>query len=462
MKVGIDDFIVANGAKKLRALIDGTKEEDKASEFLHDLFERFLYVIQASYILETATGNRFTVAQFAGELTANRIVEVGEHKMTAGRAFMQSAMRPEVKREVYVPGAPQFVDGCFNRWTGWGVEPTPGDVKPFLKLVELLVPAAVREWFLDWLAYPLQHPGAKLMTAVGLIAEPGTGKNTLAEEILCKVYGVENSIVIDQNALDSEFNAPLACRQLIIGDEITTSGRDARHRSDIVKRLVTGKTVVVNKKFEPQVVFPNNANYLFLTNHQDAFHLEENDRRFAVIESPNPPCSAEFYDKIFAWLDDGGAAHLFHFLLHRDLNKFNPHAHAPKTEARENAVAASRSVLAGWVHDLRDDPDSVVINERSPFQRVLSLHTADELLCMFDGKQGRYSVKAMTLALRAAGFELAYKGGDGQVNITTDTRRRLWAARDARRIHGLNHDKIAALYRRERPHKNYAASEGGR
>lgn len=463
-KTGLDDFILARGAKALRDLIDSTDPDPDAKE-LHDVLASFLYVRSGSYVIEPATGQRYTVPQFAGELTANRLILAGKRQMTAGRAFMQQPDRPEVTREVYEPGAERIVRGCFNRWEGWGVEPRPGDVTPFMELVELLVPSDLHRWFLDWLAWPLRHPGAKLSTAVVLVAAQGVGKSTLGD-VMRTMYGSQNAVSIDQRVLDSSFNSPLTCRQFIVGEETTTTGRDARQRADVLKNLITAPTVFSNEKFKPQVELENRANFLFLTNHVDAFHLEESDRRFAIIECASSPRETEFYTGVRRWLANAGASHLFHHLQKRELSAFNPYAHAPRSAAKAAMIDASRTALGQWVNQLKEEPDAVVVHDRSPLRRALSLHTAEELLAMFDGAQGRCTVKAMTRELRLAGFVQACEGAALRVNKTDEGRQRFWIVRAGLQLKKKTLAQVAQIIwaerRTQRPVPKLTKLEGGK
>ena len=244
MKTGLDDYLMKHRKSDLQTLIEETAE-CALSRYLYELFGEFLYVRDNSYILEAATGRRYTVAQFVGELTANRIVTEEKRSFSAGTAFMKSEARPEVDCEVYAPGKPRIVDGKFNRWQGWGVEPRPGNIKPLLDMIEFLVTnPETREWFLSWLAYPLQHPGAKLPVAVVMVSrKQGVGKSSLAD-VIRAVYGSNNSTVIDQRALESNFNAPLAAKQFIVGEE--TTGREQRRIADVLKNLITAPTILVN------------------------------------------------------------------------------------------------------------------------------------------------------------------------------------------------------------------------
>ena len=187
---------------------------------------------------------------------------------------------------------------------------------------------------------------------------------------------------------------------------------------------------------------------MFNTNHADAFHLEDADRRFCVIECTSAPRSAAFYTDFRKWLDNDGASHFFDYLLRRDLSAFNAYAHAPSTDAKDSMIAASRSGIAGWVHELREDPDSAAIDAHSTHRRVLTLHSAAELLEMFGGN-GRFTTKALTLALDAAHFEKAC-GGHIIRGLRDSKSARLWITRPRPQIATMREAAIKKLYREER------------
>ena len=476
-KVGLDDFIVKQGKEALGELLEKSAKYIEY-EALHQLNTEVVFIEHPPQVLFLPKENH------PDEQPRNRIVSTEDFvKIYADRKWhtLDAASKPVVKKAgkewlewsgrakvdslTYAPGEPIVTENNqFNIWQPSGVERRAGDVGPFLDLVEFLVPdPETREWFLSWLASPLQNLGAKLTTAVVMVSPQGMGKSSVTDTMRA-VYGENNAIEIDQRVLDSQFNRPLACRQLIVGEEIT--GRKQRENADVLKHLITGRTILVNEKFKPPVVLPNCANFIFLTNHADAFHLEDTDRRFCVLQGPRTPRPPEYYVRFHDWLKNGGASYVLDHLLQRDLSAFNPHGHAPRTAAKDEMIAASRTGIAAWVHDLREDPDSVTIDRDQQFPRVLSLHTAAELLEMFgSGRNHRFTAKSLTLALRAAGFEMAC---DGEVVRLGEFRRRLWITRPCPEIAKMREAHIAKLFHEERrtqqPKKftRLAAVGGGR
>jgi hypothetical protein len=335
-----------------------------------------------------------------------------------------------------------------NLWSQSGCFPRAGDVSLFLQLTDIVVSEPnLRPWVLRHIAYPLQNPGAKMPNAPIIRGPQGTGKSLWAATV-AKPYGV-NASWVGKSELKSSFNGWAANKQLVIGEEITGGG--GREFADQLKNLITGQTYQHNQKYQPTMELPNTTNFIFLTNRMDAFHLDDDDRRFTVCETASTPASPEFYRRYGEWLAlDGGSA-VHDYLLKLELGSFNPYERAPMSKAKERMIAASRSQVEEFVHELKTNPDAVSIDAESVEQRVLSLHTAAELLSMFGTRKG-FSTKALTLALTEAGFETAHdgttfrvRGRDKQEHIY-----RLWMVRNAEQLKQLGTRGIAELYSSER------------
>ena len=65
-------------------------------------------------------------------------------------------------------------------------------------------PEELFQWVIRWLAYPIQHPGAKMQTTIVVHGPQGTGKNMFFEAIM-GIYGRYGRI-IDQSAIEDKFN----------------------------------------------------------------------------------------------------------------------------------------------------------------------------------------------------------------------------------------------------------------
>lgn len=223
----------------------------------------------------------------------------------------------------YVPDGPrELTDGSYNLWSGWGCDSLAGDVSAWRDLLDHLFRAdpVMRVWAEHWIAFPIQHPGSKLMTALVLHGVQGSGK-TLLLEVLRLIYGEANSYTIGNSELGSRFNGWAAQKQLICAEEV--SGADRRHDANRIKALITGSNISIEEKYVPAYELPNRANFIFASNSKLPLFMSEDDRRFAVCDV------TEVLDhrrgrEIKLWAEDGGAAAIRHHLERLDLETSTP------------------------------------------------------------------------------------------------------------------------------------------
>ena len=279
----------------------------------------------------------------------------------------------ELKSYVYRPGQPRLtLDGCYNTWAGWGVEPQPGDVAPFLRLLEHLMGNATlkeRQWFLQWLAAPLQTPGLKLRNGVVLWGEnTGTGKTAIGQTMR-RIYG-DNFGVIETKHFHSNFNSHVVGKQFILGDEISVT--EKRSVSERLKSMLTQEQVLVEEKYQIPYFIEDHVNYYFTSNYPDAFYVEENDRRFFIHEVTSRPMSAAESRTYFdLWLPHGASA-LFDYLLNVDLAGFDPFDRPPLTAAKTEMIQMGVGDIRRWIEDAKRDPVGV-LKQSGPLTTVARL-----------------------------------------------------------------------------------------
>lgn len=300
-----------------------------------------------------------------------------------------------------------------------GIEPAPGDVSLWSELLEFLIPYRnERKYFEQWLAYPLQHLGAKLKVAVILHSSTqGLGKNILLEPVQ-QIYG-DNARSIKESDLLAPFNTWQKDRQFIVGDEIQ-GGRKPKAVIEQVKLLITSPTVSVNEKFKPAFDIPNVANFVFVSNNPDPFYLADQDRRFFVPQLTDAqPKSDAFYRKFHDWkASPEGVAALHDHLLHVDLTDFSPDEKAPMTNAKQEMIELGHSDLDRWVRDLLDDTSR-------------TLYSVDALLAEYRARNlnAKISNRDMLSALSKARFKRPCEGE--QIRVGKERKKvRLWATPD--------------------------------
>ena len=219
-----------------------------------------------------------------------------------------------------------------NLFTGLPSTPVAGDCADLIGLLLHLVSesadtdqgvAEILNFVLDWLAYPLQHPGAKMATALVIHGPQGTGKN-LFFEAYARIFGGEYAAVIGQAQLESRYNDWASRKLFLIGDEIVASN-ELTHHKNALKSYVTAETVQVETKFQPVRTEKNHANFVFLSNDNRPLALERDDRRHLVVYCP-PKRQDDLYTRVRDSLDAGAVEAFYAFLMARDLGELpRPH-----------------------------------------------------------------------------------------------------------------------------------------
>lgn len=421
-KTGLDDYLLEY--ESLDELED-TKVGAPAARSLWNLNDDYAIVSQQEgSVVVKATGKLITVKGFRSRFGKLPIfLPTGKDRKVEEKDLVESWLAwPPAERvadTTFLPGeSPRSVvrigsEQYYNSWQGWGVEPREGDCTLFLELVAHLFHGSKPEdmaWFLSWLAWPLQHPGVKMATSVVLNSpHHGVGKTFLGE-IMGEIYGPAFGM-ISQLSLEGSFNEWAVNKQFVMGDDI--SGSDKKREMDLLKKMITQKTITVNQKNVRTFDIPDTINYLWTTNRGDAFYLEDGDRRFFVQDVIVGPRDDAFYSLLRYWLDhENGAAAVFHYLLNHDASNFNPQARAPLTEGKIQMLRAVKSDFSAWVQDLTSSFDDMV--ETTHLDASRDLFTLNEILASYrlglGDDSNKISARLLGIKLREQGIHWLHQG----------------------------------------------------
>ena len=248
---------------------------------------------------------------------------------------------------VFDPACSCDAEKSVNLFGGITLEPEEGDVSVLLELIRFLTSRAsihadecdtIMHWLLCWLAYPLQHLGTKLRTAVIMHGDEGAGKNFLFD-LWVEIYGKYGALV-GQDELEDKFNDWRSAKLAVVGDEVS-SRQELVHNKNRLKALITSTTVQINPKNLPRREERNHINIVFLSNELQPLALDNSDRRYLVIYTPRAR-EFEFYRRLKAWKEAGGLRHFYHYLLTYPLDDFDPFAPAPLTQAKLDLIDMNR------------------------------------------------------------------------------------------------------------------------
>lgn len=270
------------------------------------------------------------------------------------RAWSEHPDRAIVRvREVgFDPGGEDPNITC-NLWAGWPTQPVAGKCQQLLDLLRHMCAEdrnqeQLYQWVLRWLAYPIQHPGAKMKTTLVIHGPQGTGKNMFFEAIM-DIYGPYGR-VIDQAAIEDKFNDWASRKLFLIADEVLARS-DVFHVKNRLKSFITGDWLRINPKNMAAYDERNHVNMVFLSNESMPVVIEEDDRRHTVIWTPKQ-LDAAFYDGVKAELANGGVSALHDYLLNVDLGDFGPATKPPVTDAKDELISLSLDSTSAFYYDL--------------------------------------------------------------------------------------------------------------
>lgn len=232
-----------------------------------------------------------------------------------------------------------------NLFGGWPSIPKPGKCDALLGLLEYLCSNEanqdeIYQWILRWLAYPLQHRGAKMHTALVIHGPQGTGKSRFFEAY-GKIFGPYFR-VLGQEALEDKFNADWAEKKLFILADEVLARQDMYHIKNRLKGFITGDTIRVNPKNVAAHTERNHMNIVFLSNERMPLVMEADDRRHLVVWVP-PKLGTHYFDEVNAEIEAGGIEALHDYLMNLDLGDFKPWTHPPITNAKADLQDLGKS-----------------------------------------------------------------------------------------------------------------------
>lgn len=437
-KAGLDDYLVHKGVKSFMRLVENAENFQLSSE-LWKLNGEVLYVKDPGIIIVQKTGQILTAGAFKEHAYADRKCII-THPSTGPKSAPKSeelalpnewlAWPTRFSREEmnYSPGKERVTETAWNLWKGWGCDPVKGDITPWKKLLDHLFEGSPKErrWFEQWCAYPLQHPGTKLFSAVLVWGtKQGTGKSQIGYT-LSDIYGKGNSSVIGEADLHGGFNSWAQHKQFVMGEEIT--GSDKRADADKLKGIITREEVTINAKYQPEFTIRDCVNYYMTSNHCDALFMEDDDRRYFIHEVRVSPLSAKFYSEYHDWRKSIGPSALFHHLLSLDLKGFNPFAPAPMTTSKSTMISLSKSDIGAWVQGLRESPASSLRLLGETAANKCELMTNEQIRRCYDPENAtRVTKNGMGRELKRAGF---YHTNEGNLVHTEHGPQRLWIIRN--------------------------------
>jgi len=352
------------------------------------------------------------------------------------KTFLESPLTHIVEDITYKPGSEQIIyKGKIRQWNTWIRPNTPvteGSADTFLNHVEYIFDNedVSINYFLDWLAFIVQFPGEKIMSAILLQGNQGIGKSYFSY-VFSGLVGKENIVMIENEHLKSDFNEWVLGAQIVVVEEIRSL--DIRQISNKLKSLITQPDLLVNKKYAPIFEIENCMNFLLLTNYENSLLIDRDDRRYFVHYSKAIKKNATYYNKLWKWTDKNIGC-ILNYLLNRDLSNFNHHAAPPKTQSKLDAIDRSTSDMVSYLLECFNNNTAPLMHEL-----ILLEDITDHLRDKFSNKP--YRNETLNVLRHIGAINL------GQKRIDKKSKRTVWAIRNTKQWRHCSESKISEYFK---------------
>jgi len=290
-----------------------------------------------------------------------------------------------------------------NSYVPFIVTPVVGDTAWLDEFFNYIAPdPSIRKYLIQWIAHNIRFPGIKIMVAILIYGVEGTGKGTVYQ-LIRAMLGKDYVKQVREEQFKDKFTEHLYKRIVLCIDEIKVDYSNRVSMMNKLKNLITEDEFTVDMKGMRPFDTKNVANFLLLTNHDNAITINESSRRFFVFGIDKAPMPNEWYSNIYLKIREEPGI-IKDYFDRVDLSDFDKFAPAPKTkffnEVVENTKGEDMRLLDTYYQELR-----------FPF-------TDCNYVCIADLKQGFDRLK-IRISLKLLQDWVKSKGGDkiGQVRF---------------------------------------------
>jgi len=221
----------------------------------------------------------------------------------------------------------------YNTWTGFEVEKdeyecisTDGDISNILYHFKVVAnfDDKLYEYLLNYYAHIIQRPEVKTNVCLLIQGRQGTGKTTIAELLMKNLLG--KKYVFDTPDIEKicgRFNGIVQGKILGVLNEAT--GKDTFSLIDKIKDSITREDVLIEFKGIDPIIVKDYCNYIYTTNNINPVKIDEDDRRFQIIEcSDKHKNDKEYFTKLRKDMNDKKILKTFYkFLKDRNIEDFD-------------------------------------------------------------------------------------------------------------------------------------------
>lgn len=290
-----------------------------------------------------------------------------------------------------------------NKWRDHRPKGVPGDVSPWIRHAERMIPNAVeREHVFNVMAFKRQHPGKKVNHAILHAGVPGSGKDTLYAPFLRAIGGptLANVSEARAEAVAGDWGYSLESEVIVLNELRQRQDGDRKALENALKPIIAAppELLLVNKKMQHPYYVANRTQVLAFSNERAAIAIAPNDRRWFVLWSDAPIMEPDDAQALWDWYAWGGFDHVAAWLDARDVSRFNPGATPPMTAAKMSMIDLSLTGGEAAIADMARD-------KTGPFCRgIVGAPWASVINDLCRGTAKPIARETLFAALEAAGW----------------------------------------------------------
>lgn len=255
----------------------------------------------------------------------------------------------------------------YNVLNTWGkvqavLKDTPDmtKVQPWLDFIKNIWACGneqVYKWLLKWFKITCTMSEEKTNKAIFVFGKRGGEGKTMLTNFIKMILGKKMSVEMNGlTQLLEKHETAVEGRKFVVVNEISEGRDEMKNHFNQLKTYITDKELHINPKNQaPRDVF-NFANFILISNHEDAIHIHP--RRYMVIEiSPyyalheNIASARKFYKEN---VNQDAANNFYSYLMSVDMDDVEIED-IPTTDARIRAIERSRSNLEAFLTEKQEE-----------------------------------------------------------------------------------------------------------
>jgi len=299
--------------------------------------------------------------------------------------------------------------GWLNLWTGWGIEPKPGDWSLTRELILTVLCDGNQEaadFVMKWMAYMVQKPWEPAEVAICFHGKKGTGKSTLGQALVALAgrHGLQTS---SPSHLTGRFNSHLMDVVMLFADEaVRPSDKDA---VNAIKALITERDMAYEAKGR-DVKRGTNRAHIMMASNDDWFvsaGSTDGERRFFVSRvSDCRRGDMAFFSALKTQLygpqetpgpwEMPGLQAMMHDLMTLDLGDWTPRGNIPNTEALVEQKLRNMDIIEQWWFNMLDSGVASF-----PFTHEASSWSSGRVRVFYQDMKESFEAHCLSSGLRA-------------------------------------------------------------